>query len=60
MVRLSLFLLVTEEAIFAQYIELIADQTDSDEIADLQKAIDVLSQLREANEIGNVATRFVA
>jgi hypothetical protein len=59
-VRLSLFILVTEEAIFARYIELIADDCKSDEIADLQNAIAVLSELRESNLIDYVAPEFVA
>ncbi len=59
-IRLSLFLVVTEEAILARYIQLIADETESDEIADLQNAIEMLSQLREANQIGHAASQFVA
>lgn len=59
-IRLSLFIVMTEEAILARYIELIADESESDEINDLQRAIAVLSQLRESNLIDYVAPEFVA
>jgi hypothetical protein len=60
MVRLSLFIVLAEEAILDRYIELIADVREPDEIVDLQSAFFVLSQLREANQLGYVATNFVA
>jgi hypothetical protein len=59
-VCLSQFLVSAEEAILDRYIELIADETQADEIVDLQNAIAVLSQLREVNQIGYVASQFVA
>jgi hypothetical protein len=59
-VRLSLFITLAEEAVLDRYVELIADVTQSDEIEDLQKAIVVLSQLRESNLIDYVAPQFVA
>jgi hypothetical protein len=59
-VRLSLFIGVTEQAVLGRYIELIPDESKSDEITDLQNAIAVLSQLREANLIDYVAPEFVA
>lgn len=59
-VRLSLLILLAEEAILDRYIELIADVGESDEIADLQSAMIVLSQLREANHLNYEATNFVA
>jgi hypothetical protein len=59
-VRLSLFLVLAEEAILDRYIELIADVTQADEIVDLQSAVAMLSQLREAIPIGYVPSQFVA
>lgn len=58
-VRISLFIVLTEEAILGRYIKLIADESESDEIADLQNAITVVSELRESNLIGYVAPEFV-
>jgi hypothetical protein len=59
-VRTSLFIVLTEETILGRYIKLIADESESDEIADLQNAITVVSELRESNLIGYVAPEFVA
>jgi hypothetical protein len=59
-VKLSLFVVLAEEAILDRYVELIPDVPQSDEIEDLQKAIAVLSQLRESNLIDHVAPQFVA
>jgi hypothetical protein len=59
-IRLSLIIVLAEEAILDHYIELIDDVTLPDEIVDLQNAIKVLSGLREANQIGYVAPQFVA
>jgi hypothetical protein len=59
-VRLSLLILLAEEAILDRYIELIAEARESDEIIDLQSAIFALSQLREANQLNYEATNLVA
>jgi hypothetical protein len=60
MVRLSLFIVLAEDAILDRYIELIADLMEPEEIVDLQTAVVVLSQLRETNQLGYMATNFIA
>jgi len=58
--RLCLFIILTEEAILERYIALIAEASESDEILDLQNAVAVLSELREANQIGLAVSKLVA
>jgi hypothetical protein len=58
--RLCLSIALTEEAILDRCIALIAEESESDEILDLQNAITVLSELREANQIGLAVSNLVA
>jgi hypothetical protein len=58
--KLAATITLAEEAILNRYVDLLIAQVQTDETVDLQHAVAILSQLKEANAIGRMSQEFVA